>query len=128
MLPRAAEPVATTRPTDPAPLLEELATLRQENAALRRENAVLRAESAVLQAESAVLQERVREVSAAVAQGIAVHWRGMDEVLPDQQIAVIAASAPHNSTSPSTAWARSSTSAASPTPPCCGLCASSPVR
>jgi transposase len=41
MLPRAAEPATMTRTLDPAPLLEELATLRLENAALRVENAAL---------------------------------------------------------------------------------------
>src|SRR3954471_15275950 len=41
LLPRAAEPAATTPAPDPAPLLEELATLRRENAALRTDNAVL---------------------------------------------------------------------------------------
>src|SRR4051794_28744709 len=57
VLPLAAEPTATTRTPDRAPLLVELATLRLENAALRAENAVL-------QAESAVLHERIRELEA----------------------------------------------------------------
>jgi transposase len=61
LLPRAPEPAATTRPPDPAPLLEELA-------ALRRENAVLRTENAALRAENAVLHERVRELEARLGQ------------------------------------------------------------
>ena len=43
LLPRTAEPEATTKPHDPAPLLEELAILRLENATLRAENSALRA-------------------------------------------------------------------------------------
>jgi len=35
LLPLAAEPAAKTSAPDPAPLLEELATLRRQNAALR---------------------------------------------------------------------------------------------
>jgi Family of unknown function (DUF6444) len=54
LLPLAAELVATTPAPDPAPLLEELATLRLENAALRTENAVL--------------HERVRELEARLGQ------------------------------------------------------------
>ncbi len=50
LLPLAPELSATTPAPDPAPLLEELATLRLENAALRTENAVL--------------HERVRELEA----------------------------------------------------------------
>src|SRR4051794_19866908 len=61
VLPLAAEPTATTRTPDRAPLLVELATLRLENAALRAENAVL-------QAESAVLHERIRELEARLGQ------------------------------------------------------------
>lgn len=61
LLPRAAEPAATTPDPDAAPLLEELATLRQENAALRLENGALRA-------DSAVLHERVRELEARLGQ------------------------------------------------------------
>src|SRR3989440_9342942 len=54
LLPRAAEPAATTPAPDPAPLLKELATLRLENAALRVENAAL--------------QDRVRELEARLGQ------------------------------------------------------------
>ncbi len=61
LLPLAPELSATTPAPDPAPLLEELATLRRENAVLRTENAVLRA-------ESAVLHERVRELEARLGQ------------------------------------------------------------
>jgi transposase len=43
MLPLGPEPAATTPAPDPAPLLEELATLRLENTALRAENAALQA-------------------------------------------------------------------------------------
>src|SRR5918912_2067003 len=68
VLPLAAEPAATTRTPDPAPLLEELATLRLENAALRLENEALRAANAALKAESAVLHERVRELEARLGQ------------------------------------------------------------
>jgi transposase len=59
--PPAPELAATTPAPDPAPLLEELATLRLENAALCLENGALRA-------ESAVLQERVRELEARLGQ------------------------------------------------------------
>jgi transposase len=68
LLPLAPELSATTPALDPAPLLEELATLRLENAVLRTENAVLRAKSAALQAESAVLHERVRDLEARLGQ------------------------------------------------------------
>src|SRR3954452_12697997 len=68
VLPLAAEPAATTRTPDPAPLLEELAMLRLENAALRLENGALRAANVALQAESAVLHERVRELEARLGQ------------------------------------------------------------
>src|SRR6185436_12622999 len=68
LLPLAPELSATTPAPDPAPLLEELATLRLENAVLRTENAVLRTENAVLRAESAVLHERVRELEARLGQ------------------------------------------------------------
>src|SRR2546423_13315914 len=61
MLPLAAEPVATTRPPDPAPQLEELARFRLENVALRLENGALRA-------ENAALQERIRELEARLGQ------------------------------------------------------------
>ena len=61
LLPLAPELSATTPAPDPAPLLEELATLRMENAVLRTENAVLRA-------ESAALHERVRELEARLGQ------------------------------------------------------------
>src|SRR4051794_34858136 len=54
MLSLAAEPAATTRPPDPAPLREELATLRRENAALRVENGAL--------------HERIRELEARLGQ------------------------------------------------------------
>src|SRR5438067_1855258 len=54
MLPLAPVPAVTTPAPDPAPLLEELATLRLENAALRTENAAL--------------QERVRELEARLGQ------------------------------------------------------------
>src|SRR3954454_20050485 len=54
LLPLAPEPAATTRPPEPVPLLEELATLRLENAALRTENAVL--------------HERVHELEARLGQ------------------------------------------------------------
>jgi transposase len=54
LLPLAPELSATTPAPDPAPLLEELATLRLENAALRTENAVL--------------HERVRELEARLGQ------------------------------------------------------------
>jgi transposase len=53
-LPRAPELSATTPAPDPAPLLEELATLRLENAALRT--------------EKAVLHERVRALEARLGQ------------------------------------------------------------
>jgi transposase len=66
--PLAPEPAATTRPPEPVPLLEELATLRRENAALRTENGALRAENAALRAESAVLHERLRELEARLGQ------------------------------------------------------------
>src|SRR5215211_1298294 len=68
LLPLATEPAATTPAPDPAPLLEELATLRLENATLRTENGALRAENATLQAESTVLHERVRELEARLGQ------------------------------------------------------------
>ncbi|HEY7065622.1 MAG TPA: IS66 family transposase [Chloroflexota bacterium] len=68
VLPLAAEPAATTRTADPAPLLEEQATLRLENAALRLENEALRAANAALKAESAVLHERVRELESRLGQ------------------------------------------------------------
>src|SRR4051812_33004819 len=61
MLPLAAEPTLMTPAPDPAPLLEQLATLRRENAALRLENGAL-------QAESVVLHERVRELEARLGQ------------------------------------------------------------
>src|SRR4051812_16847936 len=64
LLPLAAEPAATARPPDPAPLLEELAMLRLENAALRTENAVLRAESAVLHEWIRELEARLGQTSA----------------------------------------------------------------
>jgi hypothetical protein len=54
MLPPAPEPWAPTRALDPAPLLEELATLRLKNTALRAENAAL--------------QARVRELEARLGQ------------------------------------------------------------
>ena len=54
MLPLGPEPSAPTWALDPAPLLEELATLRLENAALRAQNAVL--------------QARVRELEARLGQ------------------------------------------------------------
>ena len=54
MLPLAAEPTATTRPPDPAPLLEELARFRLENAALRLEHGAL--------------QDRIRELEARLGQ------------------------------------------------------------
>jgi transposase len=54
LLTRAAEPAAKTPAPDPAPLLEELATLRRENVALRTENAVL--------------HERIRELEARLGQ------------------------------------------------------------
>jgi transposase len=50
----APDPWAVVPVPAPAPLLEQLATLRLENAALRAENAALRA-------ENVALQERVRE-------------------------------------------------------------------
>jgi hypothetical protein len=61
LLPRAAEPAATTPAPDLTPLREELATLRLENAALRTENGALRA-------ENVVLHERVRELEARLGQ------------------------------------------------------------
>src|SRR3954462_5211844 len=61
MLPRAAEPAATTPASNPTPLLEELATLRRENAALWAKNAAL-------QAESALLHERIRELEVRLGQ------------------------------------------------------------
>src|SRR3954454_20763679 len=67
LLPRAPE-VATTRPPDPAPLLEELAALRRENAALRLENEALRVENAARHADDAVLQQRIRELEAPLGQ------------------------------------------------------------
>src|SRR5262245_44830729 len=54
LLPLAPEPSAPTWALDPAPLLEELETLRLENAALRAENAAL--------------QARVRELEARLGQ------------------------------------------------------------
>jgi transposase len=54
LLPPAPELSATTPAPDPAPLLEELATLRLENAALRAENVLL--------------QERIRELEARLGQ------------------------------------------------------------
>src|SRR4051812_11934977 len=53
-LPLASEPWATVPAPDPAPLLEQLATLRLENAALRAENAIL--------------HERIRELEARLGQ------------------------------------------------------------
>jgi transposase len=61
LLPLATEPARTTRPPDPVPLWEELATLRQENAALRTENAALRV-------ENGALHERIRELVARLGQ------------------------------------------------------------
>src|ERR671932_2384316 len=75
LLPLAAEPAGTTPAPDPAPLLEELATLRLENAALRTENGALRAENATRQAESTVLHARVRELEARLGQTSANSWR-----------------------------------------------------
>src|SRR4051794_36001312 len=57
LLPWAAEPATTAPAPDPAPLLEELATLRLENAALRVANAALRV-------EIGALHERVHELVA----------------------------------------------------------------
>src|SRR5688572_406222 len=54
LLPLAAEPAAKTSAPDPAPLLEELATLRRENAALRAQNVAL--------------QERIRDLDARLGQ------------------------------------------------------------
>ena len=54
MLLLGPEPAATTPAPDPAPLLEELATLRLENAALRVQNAAL--------------QERIRGLEARLGQ------------------------------------------------------------
>src|SRR5688572_10415764 len=54
LLPLAAEPAAKTSAPDPAPLLEELATLRRENAALR--------------AQHVALQERIRDLDARLGQ------------------------------------------------------------
>ena len=48
-LPRAPDRWATVPAPDPAPLLEQVATLRRENAVLYAENAALRAQSAALQ-------------------------------------------------------------------------------
>jgi hypothetical protein len=42
LLPRTAEPEATTKPHDPAPLLQELAILRLESATPSAENAAVR--------------------------------------------------------------------------------------
>jgi transposase len=50
LLPLAPEPSAPTWALDPAPLLEELETLRLENAALRAENAALQARLRELEA------------------------------------------------------------------------------
>ena len=74
MLPLATEPGGTTRTPDPAPLLEELATLRQENTALRLENAALRA-------ETAVLHERVHELEARLGQNSANSSRPPSTIL-----------------------------------------------
>jgi transposase len=52
---------STLTAVDPAPLLEQVATLRQENAALRVENATL-------QAANAELHERVQELAARLGQ------------------------------------------------------------
>jgi hypothetical protein len=60
LLPLAPEPARTTRLSSPAPLWEELATLRQQHAALRTENAALRA-------KRAVLHERVQKLEARLA-------------------------------------------------------------
>src|SRR3954452_19171467 len=68
MVPLATEPAGTTRPPDPAPLLEELATLRRENAALCAENATLRAENTALRGEHAALHDRIRELEARLEQ------------------------------------------------------------
>jgi transposase len=57
LLPLAAKPAATPPTPDPAPLLEELVTLRLESAALRAENAALRV-------ENAALHDRIRELEA----------------------------------------------------------------
>jgi len=61
MLPLATGPSTTARTPDPAPLLEELATLRRENAALCAENAALRV-------ENGALHERIRELEARLGQ------------------------------------------------------------
>lgn len=77
MLPRAAEPAATTPAPDPARLLEELATLRQENATLRLRNGAL-------QAESAILNERVCELEARLGQTSANSSRPPRRRIPPQ--------------------------------------------
>ncbi len=56
-VPLAPELWATLPAPEPAPLLEQLATLRLENAALRAQNAVL--------------QERIHDLEAALAQNSA---------------------------------------------------------
>jgi transposase len=64
VLPLAAEPAATTRIPEPAPLLEELAALRRENAALCVENAALRV-------ANGALHERIHELEARLGQNSA---------------------------------------------------------
>ncbi len=61
MLPRAPDLWATVPAPDPAPLLEQVATLRLENA-------VLYAENAALSVENAALHERVHELEARLGQ------------------------------------------------------------
>jgi transposase len=64
VLSRAAEPAAMSRPPDPAPVREELATLRRENAARWAENAALRVENGALHERIRELEARLRQTSA----------------------------------------------------------------
>jgi hypothetical protein len=64
LLPLATEPAATTPASDPAPLLEELATLRLETPALCAENAALRVENGALHLRIRELEARLGQTSA----------------------------------------------------------------
>src|SRR4029079_7283336 len=59
---------ATVPAPDPAPLWEQVTTLRLENAILCVENAALQAETVGLRAETAALQERIRELEGQLGQ------------------------------------------------------------
>src|SRR5437867_4716038 len=75
LLPPVPDFWATVPAPAPAPLLEQVATLRLENAVLCVENAALqaetvglRAETVALRAQNAALQERIRELEAQLGQ------------------------------------------------------------